>query len=122
MVYGTDAVDAVCAVIDTTQLQEIVNSINSKIHFLCDSKANLIQERINSVLDAMEEMRDSTKDIFDGLSSDDMKALMGAIADHGFDEKKIVEAYLEQKQAEQIPEEGNVIKFDGHATGKTDAT
>lgn len=118
MVYGTDAVDAVCAVIDTTQLQEIVNSIDSKIHFLCDSKANLIQERINSVLDVMEEMRDSTKDIFGGLSSNDMKALMGAIAGHGFDEKKIVEAYLEQKQAEQISEKENVVKFDNHARRK----
>ena len=34
MVYGTDAVDAVCAVIDTTQLQVIVNSINDKIRFI----------------------------------------------------------------------------------------
>lgn len=92
MIYGTDAVDTVCAAIDTTQLQEIVNSINSKIRFLCDSKANLIQELINNVAEAMEELRDSAKDIFDSLSPDDLKALMGAITDHGLDEQKIVEA------------------------------
>lgn len=101
MIYGTDAVDAVCAAIDTTQLQEIVSSINNKIRFLCDSKANLIQERLNSVLDTMKKMSDTTKDIFDGLTSEDLKTLMGAITEHGLDEQKIVAAYMEQKRAER---------------------
>lgn len=120
MVYGTDAVDTVCAAIDTTQLQEIVNSINSKIRFLCDSKANLIQERINSVLDAIEEMRDSTKNIFDGLSQDDLKALMGAITDHGLDEQKIVEAYMEQKRAERLADEADAA-YDGTTAKEADS-
>lgn len=111
LVYGTDAVDAVCAVIDTVQLQEIVNSINSKIHFLCDSKANLIQERINNMLNIMEEMSDATKDIFGGLSHDDLKAVMGAITDHGLDEQKIVGAYLEQKRSEQAVESAAAAEY-----------
>lgn len=122
MVYGTDAVDAVCEAIDTTQLQEIVNSINSKIHFLCDSKANLIQERINSVLETMEEMRDNTKDIFSGLSQDDLKALMGAITEHGLSEQKIVEAYMEQKRAERLADEVAAAEYDGPTTKEADAT
>lgn len=96
LVYVTDAVDAVCAAIDGTQLQEIVNAINSKIRFLCDSKATMIQERINDVLDTMEEMRDNTKSVFDGITQDDIKNLMGAIASSGLDEKKLVQAYIEQ--------------------------
>lgn len=101
MVYFTDAVDTVCEAINTTQLQEIVNAINSKIRFLCDGKASMIQERINDVLGAMEEMRDSAKDIFSGISKEDMKALVGAMTEHGFDEQKIVEAYLDKKKAER---------------------
>ena len=122
MVYGTYAVDAVCAVIDTTQLQEIVNSINDKIRFLCDSKANLIQERINAVLETMEEMSNSTKDIFGGLSQNDLAALMSAITEHGLDEKKIVEAYLEQKTAERVAEEAAAAGHDGPVTKESDAT
>lgn len=126
MIYGTDAVDAVCAAIDTTQLQEIVNSINSKIRFLCDSKATLVQERINSVLDVMEDMRDNTKDIFDGLSQDDVNALMGAISQHGFDEGKIVEAYLERKKAdrsaEEAPESSNIVELKPLAEQEGDPT
>ena len=95
----TDAVDAVCAAIDGTQLQEIVNSINSKIRFLCDSKATMIQERINDVLSTMEEMRDNTKSIFDGITQDDLKNLMGAITSNGLDEQKLVQAYIEQAKS-----------------------
>lgn len=99
LVYMTDAVDAVCAAIDGTQLQEIVNSINSKIRFLCDSKATMIQERINDVLNTMEEMRDNTKSIFDGITQDDLKNLMGAIISNGLDEQKLVQAYIEQSKS-----------------------
>lgn len=122
MIYDTDAVDAVCSAIDTVQLQEIVNSINSKIRFLCDSKANLIQERINSVLETMEEMRDNTKDIFGGLSQDDLKALMGAITEHGLSEEKIVEAYMEQKRMERLADEAVAAEYDGPTTKEADAT
>ena len=99
LVYMTDAVDAVCAAIDGTQLQEIVNSINDKIRFLCDSKATMIQERINDVLNTMEEMRDNTKSIFDGITQDDLKNLMGAITSNGLDEQKLVQAYIEQAKS-----------------------
>ena len=99
LVYMTDAVDAVCAAIDGTQLQEIVNSINSKIRFLCDSKATMIQERINDVLNTMEEMRDNTKSIFDGITQDDLKNLMWAITSNGLDEQKLVQAYIEQAKS-----------------------
>ena len=99
LVYMTDAVDAVCAAIDGTQLQEIVNSINSKIRFLCDSKATMIQERINDVLNTMEKMRDNTKSIFDGITQDDLKNLMGAITSNGLDEQKLVQAYIEQSKS-----------------------
>ena len=96
LVYVTDAVDAVCAAIDGTQLQEIVNAINSKIRFLCDSKATMVQERINDVLNTMEEMRDNTKSIFEGITQDDLKSLMSAITSSGLDEQKLVHAYIEQ--------------------------
>jgi len=99
LIYATDAMDAVCAAIDGTQLQEIVNAINSKICFLCDNKATMIQERINDVLNTMEEMRDNTKSVFDGITQDDIKNLMGAIASSGLDEKKLVQAYIEQAKS-----------------------
>ena len=106
MIYATDAVDAVCAAISEVQLQEIVNAINSKIDFLCDSKATAIEARVNDVLTAMEEIRDKTQDIFAGLTRDDVKKVMDAIGNGSVSEEKIVQAYLEQTNGETI--EGEV--------------
>lgn len=102
MIYGTDIVDTVCGAVNTAQLDEIIKAVNSKIRFQCDSKADLIQERVGAVLDAMEKMRDSTKEIFDGITHDDLKAIMSAVTSHGMDEQKIVQAYMEQKKAERL--------------------
>lgn len=97
MVYATDAVDTVCAAIDTRQLQEIVNAIESKIRFMCDSKSAEIEARVNDALAALEEVRDRTQDIFAGINREDIKNIMGAITDEGLSEQKIVKAYLDMK-------------------------
>ena len=100
MVYGTDVVDFVCTAINTTQLQEIVNAINSKIRFLCDSNASAIEARVNDIVTALEEMRDKVTEIFSGISQEDLKNIMGAITESGLSEQKIVQAYLEQAKAD----------------------
>ena len=67
-------------------------------------------------------LNDFAKDIFGGLSQDDLAALMSAITEHGLDEKKIVEAYLEQKTAERVAEESAAAEYDGPVTKESDAT
>lgn len=97
MIYAIDAVDTVCAAIDTRQLQEIVNAIETKIRFMCDSKSAEIEARVNDTLAALEEVRDRTQDIFAGINMEDLKNIMGAITDEGLSEQKIVKAYLNMK-------------------------
>lgn len=101
MVYFTDAVDAVCEVINTTQLQEIVDAINEKIQFNCNTRTAEIQKRIEKVVETIEDMSRQTEALFSGLTKDDMQTLMSSIAESGLDEQKIVKAYMEQKKAAQ---------------------
>lgn len=105
MVYFTDAVDVVCEAINTTQLQEIVDAIDDKIEFHCNTRTVEVQKRIEQAASAIEELRNNTEALFSGVSQDDMRTLMGAIAESGLDEQKIVKAYMEQKQAVQQVEE-----------------
>lgn len=115
MVYCTDAVDTVCGVINTTQLQEIIDAIEDKIQFNCDTRTVELQKRIEQAADAIEELRDNAGAVFSGVTQDDMKTLMGAIAESGLDEQKIVKAYMEQKRAEQQKAEPS-----GETTAKDD--
>lgn len=101
MVYFTDAVDIVCEAINTTQLQEIADAIDEKIEFRRNTRTVEVQKRIDQVVEAIEDMSRQTEVIFSGLTQDDMKTLMGAIAESGLDEQKIVKAYMEQKKAER---------------------
>lgn len=101
MVYFTDAVDTVCEVINTTQLQEIVDAIDKKIRFNCNTRTAEIQKRIEQVVETIEDMSRQTEALFSGLTKDDMQTLMSAIAESGLDEQKIVKAYMEQKKAAQ---------------------
>ena len=115
MVYCTDAVDTVCGAINTTQLQEIIDAIEDKIQFNCDTRTVELQKRIEQAAGAIEELRDNAEAMFSGVTQDDMKALMGAIAGSGLDEQKIVKAYMEQKRAEQQEAEPS-----GEAAAKDD--
>lgn len=101
MVYFTDAVDTVCGAINTTQLQEIVDAIDEKIQLRCNTRIAEVQKRIDQVVEAIEDMGHKTEALFSGVTQDDMKTLMSAIAESGLDEQKIVKAYMEQKKAEQ---------------------
>lgn len=99
MVYCTDAVDTVCGSINTTQLQEIVDAIDEKIQFKCNTMVSEIQKRVEQVVSAIEEMSRQTEAIFSGVTKDDMKTLVSAVTKSGLDEQKIVKAYMEQKNA-----------------------
>lgn len=108
MVYCTDAVDAVCEVINTTQLQEIEDAIEDKIQFNCDTRTVELQKRIEQAADAIDELRNNVESIFSGVTQDDIRTLMGAITESGLDEQKIVKAYMDQKRKEP---QGNVISI-----------
>lgn len=111
MVYGTDAVDIVCDAIDTTQLQEIVNAIDEKIRFRCDTNITEIQKRVEKVVETIEALSDNTEKIFSGLNQEDMQALMSSIVSGGFDEQKVVKAYMDQKKAGEQETASNVVPF-----------
>lgn len=117
MVYCTDAVDTVCGAINTTQLEEIIDAIEDKIQFNCDTRTVELQKRIEQTADAIEKLLSNAGALFSGITQDDLKATMKAIADGGLDEQKIVKAYLEQKRAEQQDAEPS-----GEAAVKDDAS
>lgn len=104
MVYCTDVVDTVCQCVNTTQLQEIVDAIDDKIQFYCNTRTVEVQKRIEQAADTIEDMSRQTEELFSGLTQGDMQKLMSAIAEGGLDEQKIVKAYMEQKKADEQAE------------------
>lgn len=96
LIYHTDIVDAVCNHINMAQLKEVVSSINRKIDYLCSVNVSVIQRKLTELVSAFENMQKQTGNIFDGVSSDDVNKLLGAINNGTFSEDKVVEAYMRQ--------------------------
>lgn len=96
MIYATDAVEMVTKNINTEQLNEIIRAINTKIRFACDTRTREIEARVNDVVNTLEELKTNTEKVFSGVSQEDLKNLLGAVANGGVDEEKLVHAYMSE--------------------------
>ena len=98
LLYNTDAVETVTANVNRQQLQELVDAIDRKIRYLCDTRVNELSARFREIAQAMEAMSKSAGEVFEGVTADDLKKLIGAVGENGkIDEERIVKAVLEQK-------------------------
>ena len=107
LLYNTDAVETVMANANRQQLQELVDAIDRKIRYLCDTRVNELSARFRDVAQAMEAMSKSAGEVFEGVTADDLKKLIRAVGEHGkIDEEKIVKAVLEHKAGASAKEPG----------------
>lgn len=98
LVYGTDAVDVVLKHVNKAQLQDILNSIDSKIEYICDSNISAIEKQMQAVITSFEDMQRKTEELFSGIDADDIAKLVGAVGSTGgVDEEKLVKAYIANK-------------------------
>lgn len=96
IIYNSDVVDFVCQNINMQQLREITASIDRKISYLCNTNVMNIQKQMMELVSAFENMQQKTADMFANFTPDDLTKIMGALNEDGFNEEKIVKAYLEQ--------------------------
>lgn len=99
ILYNTDLVDFVCGHINMQQFQEVVNSINRKLSYMCNTNTVAVQNRLNDLISAFETMQEKTEAMFSNVTPDDITRLVGAVGDGSLTEEKIVKAYMEQKRA-----------------------
>ncbi len=93
LVYQTDAVDHVFLHINPTQFNEICVAIDKKIDNMAQSNVEAVNKQMNDIYSAFKGLHAQIEKLFEGVDSDDMKAIAGALANGGMNEEKIVEAY-----------------------------
>ena len=100
LVYGTDAVEVVLRHINQMQMQDILNAIESKVKYLCESNISVIEQQMREVVASFENMQKQTEDIFSGIDAEDIAKLVSAININGnVDEEKLVNAFIANKYA-----------------------
>ena len=95
LVYSTDLCEFILDRVNWAQFEEFEKAIDRKINHLASSKAVEIEKRLDKALSTIEDALKSFSDIFDTVSKDDISKLTKALSEDGFDEKKLVEAFIE---------------------------
>lgn len=99
MVYATDAVEFVLDRINIAQFSDIKRSIRDKIDYFVNTDMSAATREFNSALDTFEGLQNIMAGAFDGVSPEDINAVIKAIAENGkVDEEKIVGALMKQKE------------------------
>lgn len=103
LLYNTDLVDRVMEKIDNLQFDMIVNSIERGVRYRASSNIEGTKQKLNEIYATVMQIIDTfdTKfgEVFGSVSAEDMKLIMKGISESGgFDERKVVDAYLASKE------------------------
>ena len=106
LIYCTDAIDVVVANINTIQLQEIIDAIDAKIDNIAQANIEAVNKQMNELYSALNNLQEQMTGIFAGVGTEEISKLIGAITGDTFDETKLVQAYIDKKNADSSKENG----------------
>lgn len=93
-----DAFGLILEIVDDIQLKQILTAINEKIKYLADANVQMIQKQVYELYGVIDNMSEQFEKTFSGVNNEDMTKLISAIANGGFDETKLVDAYFNKKK------------------------
>ena len=82
--------------INSEQYSDIVIAIRDKIVYMCDSNTAEFRHAMEKMTASMNEIQETTKDLFDKVSPDDIQKIMGLYGDDHAIEERVVDEYLKQ--------------------------
>lgn len=98
IVYGTDATELVMKNVNISQFNSILDAIDRKIEYLCDSNVSAIEKQMRNVVASFEEMEKKTEAMFSGINADDIAKITTAFVENGLNEERLVKAYVESQR------------------------
>lgn len=109
---GTLAFDMIAQLIDLVQFEELQDVIEEKIDYRVNTSIEKANRQINKLVDSLMQMEEQMKDIFGGMSTEEVNGLIGSLA-KGVDEEKLMKAYMEYQAGNaEADAESNVIPFE----------
>ena len=106
LVYCTDAVDRVVEHINLAQFNEIINAINDKIANIAQANIEAVNAQMNELYTAFDNLQEQLSGIFTGVGAEEISKLVGAISGDTFNEERLVQAYIDQKNTESSKDSG----------------
>ena len=99
MLYCADLWNAGCSQIEDSQLAVLENTVDDAIEARNNVNRVLFEKEIQKAISSLENVGGQFAQIFDGLTAEAIQALVGAIANGGIDEEKLVSAVVKEQNA-----------------------
>ena len=97
-VYGTDAVDMVLEHIDRKQFAELLRAIDAKIDYLVRTDIESVKRDAADAVAAINNIVERFNAVMGGMDPGDVQKVLDAVsANGGFDESKLVQAFMREK-------------------------
>ena len=91
--YGSDITDFIIEYIDQSQFRAMLIAVDEKIKHRARNSIEALNKQMSDVFAGLSAVEKVASDIFDGVDSDTIQKLAGAMANGSFDERKLVEAF-----------------------------
>ena len=86
--------------INSEQYSDIVIAIRDKIEYMCDSNTAEFRHAMEKMTASVNEIQETTKDLFGKVSPDDVQKIIGLYGDEHAIEERVVDEYLKQKNSD----------------------
>lgn len=109
ILYRTDLYDAVWKNICSDQLLAISDAIDQRIETRTEANRVAFEYEVQNIIESVRQLGEQINQLFEGITPEDLKAMISVIGDNGIDEEKIVQAVV----AEQNKARGddNIVQF-----------
>ena len=102
LVMQSGIIDFIMSEINYSQYNNIVLAIRDKVEYACESNAAEFNKAIEKMTVSMNEIQETTKDLFGKISPDDVQKIMGMYGDERSIEERVVEQYIKQNHELKI--------------------
>lgn len=97
-VYASGVYESVISSINQWQLKSVMNGVDEMIRYRIRMNVNAVESNMIAVSGELTTVLRQFKEMYNGVSGDDMKSLVSAISNTKLDEAKLVEAITAAKE------------------------
>lgn len=97
LVMKSGIMDFIMPKINSNQYSDIVVAIRDKVDYACDSNTAEFNRAIDNMMESINAIQESTKNLFENVSPDDIRKIVGVVGDERRIEERIVDEYIKKK-------------------------
>ena len=91
---GQNIINKITFTVDSGEYNDLLGAIYKRIEYRASSNITRLEAAVVKATDDVESFAESMKDLFDGVSKDDIQKIASAVKNGRFSEKRLVDAYL----------------------------